>query len=50
MIPEPRSWIQFPLATQFFVAHIPPSLTSAGSTDTVALERKQAVPTAAAYM
>jgi hypothetical protein len=50
MIPEPRSWIQFPLATQFFVARISPSLVFAGSTDMVAPERKQAVPTATAYM
>jgi hypothetical protein len=48
MVPEPRSWVQFPLATQFFVARISPSLASAGSVGTAAPEREQAAPTATA--
>jgi hypothetical protein len=50
MVPELRSWVQFLLATQFFVARIPPSLASARSTGTITLERVQAAPTAAARM
>jgi hypothetical protein len=42
MVPEPRSWVQFPLVTQFFVARIPPSLASVGPAGTAALEREQA--------
>jgi hypothetical protein len=48
MVPEPRSWVQFPLATQFFAARISPSLASAGSVGTAAPEREQAAPTATA--
>jgi hypothetical protein len=49
LVPEPRSWVQFPPATQFSAAHIPPSLASAGSAGTATLEREQAAPTAAAH-
>jgi hypothetical protein len=48
MVPEPRSWVQFPPVTQFFAARIPPSLASAGPAGTAAPEREQAAPTAAA--
>jgi hypothetical protein len=48
MVPEPRSWVQFPSATQFFAARIPPSLASAGSAGMAAPEREQAAPTVAA--
>jgi hypothetical protein len=48
MVPELRSWVQFPPAMQFFTAHIPSSLASAGSAGTAAPEREQAAPTAAA--
>jgi hypothetical protein len=50
MVPEPRSWVQFPLATQFFVARIPPSLASVGPAGTAALEREQAAPITADRM
>jgi hypothetical protein len=49
LVPEPRSWVQFPPATQFSAARIPPSLASAGSADTAMPEREQATPTAAAH-
>jgi hypothetical protein len=49
MVPELRSWVQFPPATQFFAARIPPSLASSGPTGTAAPEREQAAPTAAAH-
>jgi hypothetical protein len=48
MVSEPRSWVQFPLATQFSVARISASLASAGSVGTAAPEREQAAPTATA--
>jgi hypothetical protein len=48
MVPESRSWVQFPPATQFSAARIPPSLASAGPTGTAAPEREQAAPTTAA--
>jgi hypothetical protein len=46
---EQRSWVQFPPATQFFVARIPPSLAPAGPAGTVASEREQEAPTAMAH-
>jgi hypothetical protein len=49
MILELRSWVQFPPATQFFAARIPPSLASAGPIGTAAPEREQAAPTATAH-
>jgi hypothetical protein len=49
MVSEPRSWVQFPLTTQFFAARIPPSLASAGSAGTAAPERQQAAPTAVTH-
>jgi hypothetical protein len=48
MVSELRSWVQFPPATQFSAARIPPSLASTGPADTAASEREQAAPTAAA--
>jgi hypothetical protein len=48
MVPELRSWVQFPSATQFFAARIPPSLASAEPADTAAPEWEQAAPTATA--
>jgi hypothetical protein len=48
MVPELRSWVQFPPATQFSAARIPPSLASAGPAGTAAPEREQAAPTVAA--
>jgi hypothetical protein len=42
MVPELRSWVQFPLATQFFTARILPSLASSGPVGTAAPEREQA--------
>jgi hypothetical protein len=48
MVPELRSWVQFPPAMQFSAAHIPPSLASAGPACTAVPEREQAAPTAAA--
>jgi hypothetical protein len=45
MVSESRSWVQFPLTTQFFATHIPPSLASAGPAGTAAPEREQAAPT-----
>jgi hypothetical protein len=44
MVPEPRSWVQFPSATQFFTARIPPSLASVGPVGTAAPRREQAAP------
>jgi hypothetical protein len=49
MVPEPRSWVQFPPATQFSAAHIPILLASAEPVGTVASEREQAAPTAATH-
>jgi hypothetical protein len=49
MVSELRSWVQFPPATQFSVARIPPSLASAGPAGIAAPEREQAAPTAAAH-
>jgi hypothetical protein len=49
MVLEPRSWVQFLLATQFSDARISPSLASAESAGTAAPEREQAAPTAAAH-
>jgi hypothetical protein len=46
MVPELRSWVQFPPVTQFSVARIPPSLASAGPARTVASEQEQAAPIA----
>jgi hypothetical protein len=48
MVSEPMSCVQFPLATQFFVARIPPSLASAGSAGTTTSEREQTAQIAAA--
>jgi hypothetical protein len=48
MVLEPRSWVQFPPATQFSAARIPPSLASAGPAGTAAPEREQTAPIAAA--
>jgi hypothetical protein len=48
MVPETRYWVQFPLATQFFAAHIPPSLAPAGPAVTAAPEQEQAASTVAA--
>jgi hypothetical protein len=48
MVAEPRSWVQFLPATQFFTACIPPSLMSAGSAGMAAPEWEQAAPTATA--
>jgi hypothetical protein len=45
MVSELRSWIQFPPATQFFTARIPPSLAFVGTVGTAAPEREQAAPT-----
>jgi hypothetical protein len=44
MVTEPRSWVQFPPATQFSVARIPPSLASVGPANMAAPEREQAAP------
>jgi hypothetical protein len=49
MVSELRSWVQFPLATQFFATRIPPSLASAGSAGRAVPEREQAALTAAAH-
>jgi hypothetical protein len=49
MVPEPLSWVQFPPATQFFAARIPPSLASAGSAGMATPEREQTAPTAVAH-
>jgi hypothetical protein len=49
MVSELRSWVQFPLATQFFAARISLSLVSVGPADTAASEWEQAVPTAVAH-
>jgi hypothetical protein len=49
MVPKPKSWVQFPPATQFSATRIPPSLSSAGPTSTVAPEWEQAAPTAVAH-
>jgi hypothetical protein len=48
MVPEPRSWVQFPPATQFSAACIPPSLASIGPAGTAAPEWEKAAPTATA--
>jgi hypothetical protein len=48
MVSELKYWVQFPPATQFSAARIPPSLASAGPAGTAASEREQAAPTAAA--
>jgi hypothetical protein len=48
MVSEPRSWVQFPPATQFSATRIPPSLAFAGPAGTSATEREQAAPIAAA--
>jgi hypothetical protein len=48
MVSELRSWVQFPPATQFSAARIPPSRASAGPAGTAASEQEQAAPTAAA--
>jgi hypothetical protein len=48
MVPESRSWVQFPPATQFFAARIPPSLAFAGSVGTTVPEWEQAAPTTVA--
>jgi hypothetical protein len=50
MVPEPRSWVQFPPATQFSPSCIPPSLASAKPAGTATPERKKAVPTVVAHM
>jgi hypothetical protein len=49
MVPELMSWAQFPPATQFFTARIPPSLASVGLVATVASDREQAAPTTTAH-
>jgi hypothetical protein len=48
MVSKLRSFVQFPLATQFFAARISPSLASVGPADMAAYEWEQAVPTAVA--
>jgi hypothetical protein len=50
MVSEPRSWVQFPSTTQFFVVRIPPSLASVEPACMAAPEQKQAAPIAAARM
>jgi hypothetical protein len=50
MVPELRSWVQFPLATQFFIVHILPSLVSAGSVGMATPEWEQAAPIVTALM
>jgi hypothetical protein len=49
IVSESRSYDQFPPIKQFSTARIPPSLASAGPAGTVALEREQAVLTAASH-
>jgi hypothetical protein len=49
MVPELRSWVQFPSATQFSVAHIPPSVASAGPAGMAAPKREQVAPTATTH-
>jgi hypothetical protein len=44
MIPELRSWVQFPLATQFPAARIPPSLASVGPAGMAAPKWEQTAP------
>jgi hypothetical protein len=48
MVLELRSWVQFPLATQFSIVRITPSLASAGPVGMAAPEWEQAAPTAMA--
>jgi hypothetical protein len=48
MVLEPRFWIQFSSATQFFNARIPSSLAFTGPADTATLEQEQAMPTVTA--
>jgi hypothetical protein len=50
MVPEPRSWFKFPSATQFFDAHIPPSLASTEFANIAAPEWEYAVPTDTTHM
>jgi hypothetical protein len=49
MVSEPRSWVQFSPATQFFAMRIPLPQVSTGSADTAASEREQAAPTAVTH-
>jgi hypothetical protein len=49
MVAEPMSCVQFPPATQFSVACMPPSLASAGPVGTAMPEQEQAGPIAAAH-
>jgi hypothetical protein len=49
MVLEPRSWVQFLMAAQFFATRIPPSLASTGPAGTAAPEREQAAPTAVTH-
>jgi hypothetical protein len=44
-VPVLRSWVQFSLVTQFFAAHISPSLASAGPAGTADPEWGQTAPT-----
>jgi hypothetical protein len=48
MVLELRSWVQFPLATQFSVVCIPPSLASTVPAGMAAPKWEQAAPTAVA--
>jgi hypothetical protein len=49
MVPDLRSWVQFSPATQFSVAHIPPSLMSTRPTGMAMPEREQAAPIVVAH-
>jgi hypothetical protein len=49
MVPESRSWVQFPPVTQFFAVRIPPSLASAGPAGMATPEREQAAATDATH-
>jgi hypothetical protein len=49
MVPKPKSWVQFPPATQFSATRIPSSLASTGPAGTAAPKREQTTPTVAAH-
>jgi hypothetical protein len=46
---KPMPWVQFLLASQFFAARIPLSLTFTRSIGTAMPEREQTAPTATAH-
>jgi hypothetical protein len=50
MVSQPRSWLQFPVATQFSTARISPSLASTGPTGMTAPEQEQVAQAAIARM